>query len=233
VAVATREPFVQPSSRIAAELIRSHLLRNEASPALVRSTLDRVPREDRDAWLDLLLDVEGIGDDGPDLPRGCVPYLPCPVSTVLGVIDQARVTAADVFVDVGSGIGRTVFLAHLLTGAGCIGIEIQASLMQRVTGRADWSNLTRMRFIHADAVELTRFITIGSVFFLYCPFSGARLERFLDGLESIAQTRQIRVCCVDMAPLERPWLTRLASISPELDVYRSTYVEQSRRRTAR
>ncbi|MEO7730064.1 MAG: class I SAM-dependent methyltransferase [Kofleriaceae bacterium] len=212
---------MQPSSRTAAELIRSRLLRNEASPALVRSTLQGVPTEDRDAWLDLLLDVEDIRDDGPDLPRGCVPYLPCPVSIVLDVVDQAEVTSTDVFVDVGAGIGRTLFLTHLLTGAGCIGIEIQASLTKLATGRAAWLNLTRTRFLQADAIYLTPFITIGTVFFLYCPFSGQRVERFLDGLESIAQTRQIRVCCVDMAPLERPWLTRLASTSPELDLYRS------------
>jgi SAM-dependent methyltransferase len=212
---------VHPTSRTAAELIRSRLLGNQSSPELVQSTLNRVPREDRDAWLDLLLDIDGIRDDGPDLPRGCVPYLPCPVSTVLGVVDQARVTSADVFVDVGSGIGRTLFLTHLLTGAGCIGIEIQSSLMKVATRRAEWLNLTRTRFIQADAVDFTRYITIGTIFFLYCPFSGARLERFLDGLESIARTRQIRVCCVDMAPLDRPWLTRLGSTCPELDVYQS------------
>jgi hypothetical protein len=183
--------------------------------------LDSIPREDRDAWLNLLLDIEEVREDGPDLPRGCVPYLPCPVSTVLSVVDQAEVTSTDVFVDVGSGIGRTMFLVHLLTGAACIGIEIQSSLMKLATERAESLNLTRTRFIHADAVDLTRFITIGTVFFLSCPFSGERLERFLDRLESIARTRQIRVCCVDMAPLERPWLTSLDSTSPEFDLYRS------------
>jgi len=58
------------------------------------------------------------------------------------------------------------------------------------------------------------------VFFLYCPFSGVRLERFLDDLEDIAQTREIRVCCVAMAPLERPRLAKLDPASPELDDYR-------------
>jgi hypothetical protein len=40
-------------------------------------------------------------------------------------------------------------------------------------------------------------------------------------LRSIARTMQIRVCCVDMAPLERPWLTRVASTSRAFDLYRS------------
>lgn len=212
---------MQPTSRTAAERIRSRLLSNQrAFPELFRSTMNCIPREDHDAWLDLLLDVEDVPNDGLDLPRDCVPYLPCPVSTVLGIVDQAGVASTDVFVDVGSGIGRALFLVHLLTGAGCIGIEIQSSLMRLATERAERLNLTRTRFIHADAVDLIRFITTGTVFFLYCPFGGERLERFLDGLKSIARTLRIRVCCVHMAPLERPWLTRIGS-SPEFDLYRS------------
>jgi len=214
---------VQPTSRTAAKLMRTQLVNNRSSPELIRSTLSSLSGEDRDAWLDLMLDVEGILDDEPDLPRGCVPYLPCPVATVLDAVDQARVTSTDVFVDVGAGTGRTVFLAHLLTGAGGIGIEVQSSLVKSAAGRAEWLNLTRTRFLHGDAVDLIQFITTGTVFFLYCPFSGERVERVLDALEGIARTRQIRICCVAMAPLERPWLTRLGSTSPELDLYRSAF----------
>ena len=213
------------TSRITAERLRSRLLDNQVSPDLMWSTLRDVPTEDRDAWLDVVLDTQELHDDEPDLPRGCVPYLPCPVSTVLDVIDRASVTPDDVFVDVGCGLGRTVFLAHLLTGAGCIGIEIQSALTQLAIGRAQWLNLTRTRFIHADAVDLIGFISVGTVFFLYCPFSGERLERLLDELEGIARTRQIRVCCVDMAPLQRPWLTRVESASAAFDLYYSGQVE--------
>ena len=185
----------------------------------MRSVLRGVAKEDHDAFLDLVLDVGDVCADEADLPQGCVPYLPCPVSIVIDALEQARVTATDVFVDVGAGMGRPLFLAHLLTGAGGIGIEVQSLLTQLASGRAQWLNLTRTRFIHGDAIELIPYMTVGSVFFLYCPFSGERLERFLDGLESIARTRQIRVCCVDMAPLQRSWLTRLASTTPELDLY--------------
>lgn len=38
----------------------------------------------------------------------------------------------------------------------------------------------------------------GAVFFSYCPFSDARLDRTLDVLEGIARQRPIRVCCVDL-----------------------------------
>lgn len=213
---------MRPSSKATAELIRSRLLCNQyISPALVRSTLNGVPKEDHDAWLDLLLDVQEVSNDGVDLPRGCVPYLPCPVSALLGIVDQADVASTDVFIDVGSGIGRALLFVHLLTGAECIGIETQSSLMRWAIERAERFNLVRTRFIQADAVDCVRTLTVGTVFFLYCPFNGKLLERFLDGLENVARTREIRVCCVDMAPLERPWLHNIGSSSPQFDLYRS------------
>ncbi|HEY6728404.1 MAG TPA: methyltransferase domain-containing protein [Polyangiaceae bacterium] len=201
--------------------LRSLLVNRQATPALFRSRLNDVPLELRDRWLDLVWDVEEIADDHPALPRGCVPYLPCPVATVVDAVQQARVTSTDVFVDIGSGTGRTAFLAHALTGAGCIGIEIQPALVRAATGRAAWLNLSRTRFIEGDAADWVRFMTTGTVFFLYCPFSGDRLQRFLDELEDVARARRIRVCCVDMPPLERPWLTPLPSMSVDLDVYQS------------
>jgi SAM-dependent methyltransferase len=148
------------------------------------------------------------------------------VGTVLQALQQAAVTAADVFVDVGSGLGRTTFLAHLLTGAGCIGLEIQSALVQAARARAAWLDLSRTRFVEGDAVDLVRFMTIGTVFFLYCPFGADRLHRLLDDLEEIACTRQIRVCCVDLPRLDCPWLAAVPSDSVELTVYRSTHASK-------
>lgn len=183
------------------------------------TTLAELPASDREAWLDAYWDSDALPPDDPALPRGCVPYLPCSVATVLDAVRQASVTSEDVFVDVGSGAGRTALLVHLTTGASAIGVEIQPGLVRAAQGRADRLGLQRLRFVEGDAAELVRYVPIGSVFFLYCPFSGARLERFLDGLEDIARARPIRVCCVDMPPLQRPWLVRRPPTSLNIDVY--------------
>jgi len=185
-----------------------------------RAELAEIPSWNRDQWLDELWDIDEIPSDD-ELPRGCVPYLPCPVATVLDALQQAAVTGDDVFVDVGSGAGRAAFLAHLTTGASCIGLEIQPALVRSAQGRADWLSLSRLRFVAGDAADMIRWITIGTVYFLYCPFGGDRLRRFLDGLERVARTRPIRVCCVDMPPLEQSWLSRLPATSTRVDVYRS------------
>jgi SAM-dependent methyltransferase len=210
------------SYRSAAARLSSDLRVDRFTPATFSAALAAVSPRDRDEWLNRLWDIDEIPSDDPELPRGCVPYLPCSVATVLDVVQQAGVTCDDVFVDVGSGAGRAAFLVHLKTGAGCIGLEIQRSLARAAQGRAEWLGLSRLRFLEGDAADLVRFITIGTVFFLYCPFGGDRLRLFLDGLEDVARTRPIRICCVDMAPLERPWLVRLPSTSPHIDVYQST-----------
>lgn len=213
---------MRSDSRDSANLVRTLLVSKGVTPAIFRAKLENIPARQRDEWVDVLWDLDDVPADDPELPRGCVPYLPCPVATVLEALQRANVTSGDVFVDVGSGTGRTAMLANLLTGAGCIGIEIQPALVEAARGRASWLNLDRTRFLAGDAADLLRFITIGTVFFLYCPFGSDRLYRLLDDLEEIARVRQIRICCVHMPLLERPWLVRLSSTSAGLDVYRTT-----------
>ena len=215
---------VEPAFQDTVNQVRALLLSNRVTPEIFRAKLADIPATDRDRWLDLLWAFDEIPEDDPELPRGCVPYLPCPVSTVLEAVQRANVTSEDVFVDVGSGAGRTALLANLLTGAGCIGLEIQPTLVAVARGRAAWLNLARTQFVQGDAAELPRFIRAGTVFFLYCPFGADRVTRILDDLEAVARTRQIRICCVQMPPLERPWLTQLPSTSADLDVYRSTWL---------
>lgn len=179
-----------------------------------------VPASDRDDWLDQVFGLEAPPNDGPELPRGCVPYLPSPVDTLLRMIDIAGVESHDVFVDIGSGLGRATILTHLLTGADAIGIEVQPELARRSRELASLLNARGASVIEGDAAELTRHVVIGSVFFFYCPFSGHRLDRVIDDLESIARTREIRVCSVDLPLPSRPWLVPV-SLSGDLAVYRS------------
>jgi len=214
--------------RKAALQLRSELREGRVTPATFRAVLAEIAPRDRDQLVDLLWGIDEIAPDDPELPRGCVPYLPCPVASVLAAIQQAGVTSEDVFVDVGSGAGRVVLVAHLETGASCIGLEIQPALAATAQGRADWLHLNRVRFVGGDAARTIRSVTSGTVFFLYCPFSGERLRHFLAGLEDVARTRPIRVCCVDMPLLEAPWLIRLPPASSNIDVYRSTACSASR-----
>lgn len=193
-----------------------------ANPASFRAALTSVPASERDGWLDRVFGLGELPDDGPELPSGCVPYLPSPVDTLLRAAELAEVRPDDVFVDVGSGLGRAAALMHFLTGAGAIGLEIQPALVRGSRDLASRLNAPRVSVIEGDAAQLAGRIMIGSVFFFYCPFGGERLDRVMDDLEAIARTRRIRVCSVSLPLPSRPWL-RPVSWSNDLTVYRSLY----------
>lgn len=169
-----------------------------------------------------MLGLRGIAfDDGASLPRGCVPYLPSPIDKLIEIAEHADVQASDVFVDVGSGVGRATVLMHLMTGAGAIGLEIQPPLVLASRDLSTRVSAERVAVVEGDAALITGLIMIGSVFFLYCPFSGDRLAKVLADLESIAQTRPIRVCCLDLPLPACPWLALSSQPSEGLDIYRS------------
>jgi hypothetical protein len=204
-----------------AEAARRSIERGRHDSSAFRAALLAVPVGQRDAWVDLVLGLDDLPADGPALPPGGVPYLPCSVDVLLRMIDEAHVRATDVFVDVGAGPGRAIALVHLLTGAGAVGIEVQPELVQaghRLTARL---GLSRVRCIEGDAAAVAAFMVVGSVFFFYCPFSGARLAKVLDDLEPIARTRPLRLCCVQLPLPPRSWLTRQPGSDGELEIYRS------------
>jgi hypothetical protein len=205
-----------------AETARRRIQQGPHDPPAFRAALLNVPPADRDQWLDAVLGLGEVPDDGPELPRGCVPYLPCPVDVLLRMVDQAAIRASDVFVDVGSALGRATMLVHLLTGARAIGLEVQPALALASRRLASRLRLSGVSCVEGDASNLTGFMTIGSVFLLYCPFGGDRLAKLLADLEPIARTRTLRICSV-LTPLPAcSWLTLEGRPSGDLAIHRST-----------
>jgi SAM-dependent methyltransferase len=208
--------------RESADRIRSRIQHEQHYPDAFRAALLDVAPTERDAWLDLVLGLREVPDDGPDLPRGCVPYFPCSVDDLLRLVEKARVRSSDVFIDVGSGPGRVAAFVHLLTGGEVIGIEVQSHLVRAARDLAARLALSRVSCVEGDAATLAGFAANGSVFFLYCPFSGDRLVRVLAELEVIARTREIRVCCLDLPLPPCAWLTLESQPSGNLAIHRST-----------
>jgi len=204
-----------------AEEARRSIERGLHDPETFRAALLGMPVGDRDAWVDLVLGIDDLPGDGPALPAGGVPYLPCSIDVLLRVVDETPIRPTDVFVDVGAGPGRAIALVHLLTGARAVGIEVQPQLVRAARGLAAGLGLSRVRCIEGDAAAVAGVLVEGSVFFFFCPFSGARLAKVLDDLEPIARTRQLRICCVDLSLPPRPWLTREAGPDGALEIYRS------------
>lgn len=201
-------------ARIARAEVESGALRGEALLEL----LLMVPFRDRDAWADELLGFEAPPPDVPNLPRGAVPYLPCGIDEILATVRDVPIRSDDEFVDLGSGLGRVVILAHLLSGARTRGIEIQEPLVRSTKARCAELALAEVSFVHANAADTH---LDGSVFFLYSPFNGQMLTSVLRRLEDVARRRPIVVCAVGLEFHGEPWLQRRQSSIVSLALYDS------------
>jgi hypothetical protein len=111
---------------------------------------------------------------------------------------------------------------HLMTGAAAIGIEIQPRLVLASRDLTTRVGTERVTVIEGDAAATPGLGMVGSVFFLYCPFSGARLANVLAEIESIARTRPVSVCCLDLPLPACSWLALSSQPSEGLAIYRST-----------
>jgi hypothetical protein len=187
-----------------------------------KALLDRllsVPPDRRDAWVDALLGIEGPPpEDVPDLPRGCVPYLPCGVEEILAMVADVPLRDDDALVDLGSGLGRVAILGHLLSGARACGVEIQEHLVHAARACAAALALPAVSFLHANATDAE---LDGSVFFLYAPFNGETLRHVLRRLRHVAARNPIALCAVGVEFRHEDWLLSRASSCAGVTVYES------------
>lgn len=204
-----------------AERVREAIVARAITPSEFRSVLLEVPFVDRDAWVDVVLGLGELLPDGPELPKGCVPYLPSAVEALVFLADHVPMQANDVFVDIGSGVGRAAALTFLLIGVRCIGIEVQSTHVQAARAMTNRMGLSNLTFVAGDVLELADQVAQGTVFFLYCPFGGERLLKFLVMVEKVAQSRPVWVCTLDLPLPECGWLELVAPTRADLRMYRS------------
>ena len=126
------------------------------------------------------------------------------VAPIVRALLEVPVTAGDVLVDLGSGLGKVVLLARMLTGATARGVEVRPALVDGARAAAARLGVDA-RFTCADAREAD--LDDGTVFFLYAPFTGPVLASVLSRLEAVARARPIDVCALGL-DLERlaSWL---------------------------
>lgn len=175
--------------------------------AALRRAIEETPPDLRDHFVEELL---GIAYPGVPLT---VDYVPSHTTEVFHAFDAVGLGPDDTLVDVGSGLGKVVMLASMLTGARARGIELDADLVPIAQSAATALELDRVSFEQADA----RFASVddATVLFFYLTFSGAALDRFLGRLRA-RPTRRLRICG---PPLDAPWLRPIAPPCSWLSVY--------------
>ena len=131
---------------------------------------------------------DDVPDPGPDM----VFYQPTPARHVFELVARIPLDAEDVFVDLGSGLGHVPLLVGACSAARALGVELQAAYVARARAAAAALHLDRVSFVEQDARASD--FSVGTVFYLYTPFSGSILRAVLDALRAQAERRAIRVC---------------------------------------
>jgi len=134
-------------------------------------------------------------------------YQPTPARHVFDLLDRLALTGDDMLVDLGSGLGHVPLLTAICTKARGLGIEIEPAYVQSARACAQALQLANAHFVQGDARAAD--FAIGSVFYLYTPFTGSILRGVLDALRHEAGRRAFRVCsfgpCTAALAAE-PWL---------------------------
>jgi hypothetical protein len=220
--------------RLRVEAFRAHIeAANESVYEDVRAEIRRGNRpESLMRWVDLAQNEEsadaGYGvldelissvfrfdepaDVGAEADPELVAYQPTPARCIFDLIHAAALTADDVLVDLGSGLGHVPLMTSICTPARSIGIEREAAYVEQARRCAARLNLGRVEFVQQDARAAD--LSAGTVFYLYTPFIGTVLRGVLDRLQREARMRPIRVCsygpCTPMLAQES-WLEAMTA----------------------
>jgi Histone methylation protein DOT1 len=139
-----------------------------------------------------LLQFEEPAPEVVPLGAEMVPYQPTPARHIFDLISRTALTDRDVLIDLGSGLGHVPLLASICTSARSIGIELESAYTYCARRSAQGLNLNNVTFLQQDA--RTADLSVGTVFYLYTPFTGTILRAVLDSLRREAASRQIRIC---------------------------------------
>jgi len=147
--------------------------------------------------------VAGNALPGPEM----VAYQPTPARHIFRLLALTALTANDVVVDFGSGLGHVPLMVSICTPARGIGIELEPAYVACARRCAERLNVRNVSFVERDARAAD--LSAGTVFYLYTPFRGAILSEVLGRLWREAANRPIRVCtygpCTPVVA-EEPWL---------------------------
>jgi 16S rRNA G966 N2-methylase RsmD len=152
-----------------------------------------------------------------------VSYQPTPARHIFDLIGRTALTERDFLIDLGSGLGHVTSMASICTAASCTGIELEPSYVNCAQKSARSLNLNNVRFIEGDARAAD--LSVGTVFYLYTPFTGTILRDVLNLLRQEAVRREIRICtfgpCTRVVA-EEQWLSVIRALETDrIAIFRS------------
>jgi hypothetical protein len=169
----------------------------------------------RDEFMASIFQHSDPGDVSSPGSREMIAYQPTPVRHVLRLLETVTLSADDLFVDLGSGMGHVPLMMSMLGGVRSLGIEIEPAYVANAERCASALQLRDAAFVAADARDAD--FSKGTIFYLYSPFTGSILDQVLGSLRKQSLQRSIRVCslgpCTCDLAKER-WLKVSGTLDP-------------------
>lgn len=185
------------------EALRAEVRRGELRGGALVSLLESLPANERDAWVERLLGVATAPVTAHTGHGELIGHHASGVGALLQLIRDVPIRDTDIFVDLGSGLGKATLLVNLLTGATAVGLELEPALVEAARPRAADLGLTGVTYVHGDARES---VPEGTVYYLYLPFTGAALDAAMARLQTATRGRAVVVCTLGLDLSRWPWL---------------------------
>jgi SAM-dependent methyltransferase len=181
--------------------------------------LEQEPLETRDHLIEEILDIaypplEGLASP----PRDTVPYSPSGFREILFALEHGELGPGTTFVDLGSGLGKVVLLAALLTGAEAYGVELDPSLVAYASAAAASHRLDRAHFVQGDIRDAP--LPPADAYYLFIPVH--RSVDVAERLANVASERSIRVFSQPLDERRVPFLRASGEASYWLTKYESS-----------
>jgi SAM-dependent methyltransferase len=185
--------------------LRTQITEGALRGQALRQRFDGVPPFDRDHFVEEVLGVAYPPLEEAALGSELTPYSPSGYDEIVHAFDATALGPGDRFVDLGSGMGKAVLLAALLTGASSTGIECDGALVELARSAAHGLRLDNVVFQRGDARDAAT--EDARVVFMYLPFTGAVLvtvlRRLLDDASRAAPRTRRRFLCAGALDLAR------------------------------
>ena len=128
-------------------------------------------------------------------------YEPTPYRDIFAVLRHARVGPGDVFVDLGCGLGRTVFVANRLGAARSIGVEINTRFAAQCLesagnrrfagGAVDFVCTPAQTYSHRDTTTV----------YMFHPFGAGTMREVVEGIDAELDSRPRRFKVIYFNPV--------------------------------
>lgn len=183
--------------------IRDAIRRGEGREALAPWLDVGVPTGQHYDVLDHLLagvlDLREPHVERPVPPPEMVFYQPTPTRHIVDGVRRARISADDVVLDLGAGLGHVPILVNVLSGARAMGVEREPAYVDSAMDAVRALELDDVSIVQGDARDAD--VSAATVFYLFTPFIGTILRDVAAKIEQEARRRAVRV--VSLGPCSR------------------------------